>query len=71
MTDPRRFEMVVVTKKQVEETEVAEMRMLKFAMGVMRKDKIRNKYIRGTGRTVRNEDEGRQAEAVWTCHERD
>ena len=42
------FEMVVVTKKQVEEMEVTEMKMLRFAMGVTRKDKIRNKYIRGT-----------------------
>ena len=37
-----------VTKKQVEEMEVAEMKMLRFAMGVKRKDKIRNEYIRGT-----------------------
>ena len=40
--------MVAVTKKQVEEMEVAEMKMLKFAMGVTRKHKIRNKYIRAT-----------------------
>ena len=36
------------SKKQVEGMEVAEMKMLRFAMGVTRKDKIRNKYIRGT-----------------------
>ena len=42
------LEMVAVTKKQVEEMEVAEMKRLRFAMGVTRKDKIRNKYIRGT-----------------------
>ena len=40
-------ETVVVTKKQVEEMEVAEMKMLRFAMGVTRKDKIRNEYIKG------------------------
>ena len=40
--------MVAVTKKQVEEMEVAEMKMLRFAMGVTRKDKIRNEHIRGT-----------------------
>ena len=42
------LETVAVTKKQVEEMEVAEMKMLRFSMGVTRKDKIRNEYIRGT-----------------------
>ena len=37
---------VAVTKKQVEEMEVAEMKMLRFAMGVTRKGEIRNEYIR-------------------------
>ena len=40
------LETVVVTKKQVVEMEVAEMKMLRFAMGVTKKDKIKNKYIR-------------------------
>ena len=44
------LEMVAVTKKQVEEMEVAEIKMLRFAMEVTRKDKIRNEYIRGTVR---------------------
>ena len=39
-----RLETVAVTKKQVEEMEVAKMKMLRFAMGVGRKDKIRNEY---------------------------
>ena len=42
------LETVVVTKKQVEEMELAEIKMLRFTMGVTRKDKIKNKYIRGT-----------------------
>ena len=41
-------ETVAVTKKQVEELEVTEIKMLKFAMGVTRKDKIRYEYIRST-----------------------
>ena len=42
------LETVAVTKKQMEEMEVAEMKMLRFAIGVTRKDKIRNEYIRST-----------------------
>ena len=42
------LETVAVTKKQVEEMEVAEMKMLRFAMGVTRKGKIRNEHIRST-----------------------
>ena len=41
-----RLETVAVTKKQVEEMEVAQMKMLRFAMIMTRKDKIRNKYMR-------------------------
>ena len=44
------LEIVAVTKKQVEEMEVAEMKLLRFAMGVMRKDKIKNEYIRGAAK---------------------
>ena len=42
------FKTVAVTKKQIEEMEVAEMKMLRFAMGMTRKDKIRNEYIKDT-----------------------
>ena len=64
------LERVAVTKKQVEEMEVAEMKMLMFAMGVMSKEKIRTSTSEvQLGRTVRNEDEGGQTEVVWTCHE--
>ena len=63
------LEMVAVTKKQVEEMEVTEMKMLRFAMGAMRKDKIRNEHIRSTVKVERLEDEGGQAKVVWTCHE--
>ena len=47
------LETVAATKKRVEEKEVAEIKMLRFAMGVMRKDKIRNEYIRGTVKVER------------------
>ena len=59
------LETVAVTKKQVKEMEVAEKKMLRFAMRVTRKDKIRNEYIRGTVKVKRkNEDEGGQAEMI-------
>ena len=47
------LETVAVTKKQVEEMKVIEIRMLKFAMGVTRKDEIRNEYIRDTVKVER------------------
>ena len=47
------LETVAVTKKQVKEMEAAEMKMLRFAMGVTKKDKIRNEYIRGTVKVER------------------
>ena len=42
------LETVAVTKKQVQEMEVAQIKMLIFAVGVTKKDKIRNEYIRDT-----------------------
>ena len=42
------LETVAVTKKQVKEIKVSEMKMLRFAMGVTRNDKIRNDYNRST-----------------------
>ena len=64
------LETVAVTKKQVEEMEVAEIKMLRFAMEVTRNDKIRNEYIRGkVNRTIKNEIERGQGEEIWTCHE--
>ena len=47
------LEMVAVTKRQVEEMEVAKMKMLRFAMGVTRKNKVRNEYNRGTVKVER------------------
>ena len=47
------LETVAVTKKQVEEMDVAEMKMLRFTMGIRRKDKIRNEHIRSTVKVER------------------
>ena len=47
---------------------VAEMKMLKFAMGVTRKDKIRNAYIRGTVKIERLGMKMREGRLKWYGH---
>ncbi|XP_065668195.1 uncharacterized protein LOC136088415 [Hydra vulgaris] len=41
-----RLETVALTKRQVREMEVSEMKMLRFSFGVIKKDRIRNEFIR-------------------------
>ena len=62
------LETVAITKKQVEEMEVAEMKMLRFAMGVTRKDKIRNEYIRSTVKVKRLGMKMREGRLRWYGH---
>ena len=62
------FETVAVTKKQVEEMEVAEMKMLRFAMGVTKKDKIRNEHIRSTVKVERLGMKMREGRLRWYGH---
>ena len=62
------LETVAATKKQVEEMEVAEMKMLRFTMGVTRKDKIRNEYIRSTVKVKRLEMKMREGRLRWYRH---
>ena len=62
------LETVAVTKKQVEQMEVAEMKMLRFAMGVTRKDKIRNEYIRGTVKVEQWGMKMREGRLRWYGH---
>ena len=62
------LETVSVTKKQVEETEVSKMKMLRYAMGVTRKDKIRNEYIRGTVKVEPLEMKMREDRLRWYGH---
>ena len=47
------LETVAVTKKQMEDMEVAEIKMLRFTMGVTRKYKIRNEHIRSNVKVER------------------
>ena len=50
---------------RVEEMEVAEMKMLRFAMGVTRKDKIRNEHIRSTVKVERLGMKMREGRLRW------
>ena len=62
------LETVAVTKKQIEEMEVAEIKMLRFVMGVTRKDKVRNEYIRGTVKVERVQMKMRKKRVRWYGH---
>ena len=68
MNRPRRLETVAVTKKQVEEMEVAEMKILRFAIGVTRKDMIRNEHIRSTIKVERLGIKMREGRLRWYEH---
>ena len=59
---------MAVTKKQMEEMEVEEMKMLRFAMAVTRKNKIRNKYIRSTFEVERLGMKMRENRLRWDGH---
>ena len=50
------------------EMKVTEMKMLRFAMGVTRKDKIRNEYIRGTVKVERLGMKMREGRLRWYGH---
>ena len=62
------LETLAVTKKQVKEMEVAEMKMLRFAMEVTRKDKIRNEHIRSTVKVERLGMKMREGRLRWYGH---
>ena len=62
------LERVAVTKKQVEKMGVAEIKMLRFAMGVTRKDKIRNEHIRSTAKVERLGMKMREGRLRWYGH---
>ena len=62
------LETVAGTKIQVEEMEVAERKMLRFVVGVTRKDKIKNVYIRGTVKVERLKMKMREGRLRWYGH---
>ena len=62
------LETVAVTKKQVEEMVVAEMKMLRSAIRVTRKDKINNEHIRSTVKIERLGMKMREGRLRWYGH---
>ena len=59
------LETVALTKRQEAEMEVAELKMLRFSLGVTIMDKIRNEYIRGTAQVGRFGEKPREARMRW------
>ena len=62
------LETAALTKKQEAELEVAELRMLRFALGVTRMDKVRDEHIRGTAHVRRFREKVREARLKWFGH---
>ena len=64
------LETVALTSRQVAELEVAEMKMLRFSLGVTRMDKIKNEYIRGSAHVEQLGQKVREARLRWYGHVR-
>ncbi|KAK3548559.1 hypothetical protein QTP70_014478, partial [Hemibagrus guttatus] len=62
------LETVSLRKRQESELEVAELKMLRFSLGVTRLDRIRNEYIRGTAHVGRLGGKVREARLRWFGH---
>ncbi|KAK3516274.1 hypothetical protein QTP70_008651 [Hemibagrus guttatus] len=62
------LETVSLRKRQESELEVAELKMLRFSLGVTRLDNIMNEYIRGTAHVGRLGDKVRGARLRWFGH---
>ena len=59
------LETVPLTKKQEAELAVAELKMLRFALGVTRLNKIKKEFIRGTAQVRSIGDKVREARLRW------
>ena len=62
------LETLALTKIQEAEMEVAELKMLRFSLGVTRMDKIRNEYIRGTAQVGRFGEKTQEPRPRWYGH---
>ena len=59
------METVGLMRRQEAELEVAELRMLRFALGVTRLNKIKNTHVRGTANVVRIGKKVRETRLRW------
>ena len=59
------MEMVAVMERQMGKMVVAELKMLRWALGVTIKDKIRNEYMRGTVKIAKLGDKLQNARLCW------
>ena len=62
------METVAVTERQVGKMEVAKLKVVRWALVVTRKDKIRNKYVRGTAKIAKLGGKLRNARLRWYGH---
>ena len=62
------METMAVTERQVGKMEVAELKMVRWALGVTRKDKIRNEYVRGTAKIAKLGNKLWNAKLRWYGH---
>ena len=62
------METVAVTERQMGKMEVAELKIVRWALGVTRKNKIRNEYVRGTAKIAKLGDKLRNARLRWDGH---
>ena len=62
------METVAVTERQMGKMEIAELKMVRWALGMTRKDKIRNEYVRGTATIAKLGDKLRNARLCWYGH---
>ena len=62
------METVAVTERQVGKMEVAELKMVRWALGVTRKDKIRNECVRGTAKIAKLGNKLQNTRLRWYDH---
>ena len=62
------METVAVMERQVRKMEVAELKIVRWALRVTRKDKIGNEYVRGTAKIAKLGDKLRNARLRWYGH---